>query len=69
LPAHCRKENRRLPLSSALRLETGGRRPGRVCALNLYGENQALELASAGKYALVMPAIGNRINESVSRFG
>jgi hypothetical protein len=25
--------------------------------LNLYGENQALELASAGRYALVMPAI------------
>jgi hypothetical protein len=26
--------------------------------LNLYSENQALELASAGKYALIMPAIG-----------
>lgn len=26
--------------------------------LNLYDENQALELASAGKYALVMAAIG-----------
>ncbi len=26
--------------------------------LNLYGETQALELSSAGKYALVMPAIG-----------
>jgi hypothetical protein len=26
--------------------------------LSLYGENQALELASAGKYALVMPALG-----------
>ena len=26
--------------------------------LNLYSENRALELASAGKYALVMPAIG-----------
>jgi len=25
--------------------------------LSLYGENQALELASAGKYALVMPAL------------
>ena len=26
--------------------------------LNLYSENQALELASAGKYALIMPTIG-----------
>lgn len=26
--------------------------------LSLYGENQALELASAGKYALIMPAMG-----------
>jgi hypothetical protein len=26
--------------------------------LNLYSENQALELASAGKYSLVMPAVG-----------
>jgi hypothetical protein len=26
--------------------------------LNLYGPNQALELASAGNYALIMPAVG-----------
>jgi hypothetical protein len=42
--------------AEALRQAAAGQE--RFVRLSLYSENQALELASAGKYALVMPAVG-----------
>ena len=42
--------------AEALRLAAAGQEG--FVRLSLYGENQVLELASAGKYVLVMPAAG-----------